>query len=69
MLYNRWKRWSDMGVFAKIMDGLAADSPERKTIMIEVSRGTPCVREILRKYPKVHCTASKLRLKKGGVAG
>jgi hypothetical protein len=23
-LYNRWKRWSDMGVFARIMTGLAA---------------------------------------------
>ena len=22
-LYNRWKRWSDMGVFARIMAGLA----------------------------------------------
>ena len=25
-LYNRWKRWSDKGVFARIMDGLAADA-------------------------------------------
>ena len=24
-LYNRWKTWSDMGVFARIMTGLAAD--------------------------------------------
>ena len=24
-LYNRWKRWSGMGVFARIMTGLAAE--------------------------------------------
>ena len=34
MLYNRWKRWSDMGVFAWIMTGLAAESTDHKTIMI-----------------------------------
>ncbi|PZX16493.1 hypothetical protein LX81_01862 [Palleronia aestuarii] len=54
-----------MGVFARIMDGLAADSPEHKTIMIDVSRGTSCVRESLRKYLKAHRTASSLRLKEG----
>lgn len=27
-LYNRWKRWSDMGVFAKMMTGLAAQTPD-----------------------------------------
>ena len=27
-LYNRWKRWSDMGVFARIMMGLAAQKPD-----------------------------------------
>ena len=27
-LYNRWKRWSDMGVFARIMLGLAAEPPQ-----------------------------------------
>ena len=26
-LYNRWKRWSDKGVFARMMDGLAAEAP------------------------------------------
>jgi PAS domain-containing protein/transposase len=25
-LYNRWKRWSDKGVFARMMDGLATDA-------------------------------------------
>ena len=26
-LYNRWKRWSDLGVFARIMEELAAKAP------------------------------------------
>lgn len=33
-LYNRWKRWDDMGVFPRMMEGLAAASAEPKTIMI-----------------------------------
>ncbi len=68
-LYNRWKRWSDMGVFARIFEGLAAEAAEPTTIMVEVSSRTPCVRVSLRKYLKAHRTASSLRLKKGGVAG
>ncbi len=54
-LYNRWKRWSDMGVFARIMAGLAAESADQGTIMIDAT------------YLKAHRTASSLRLKKGGV--
>ena len=53
-LYNRWKRWSDNGVFARIMVGLAAESAEHKTIMIDAT------------YLKAHRTASSLGLKKGG---
>jgi len=56
-LYNRWKRWSDMGVFARIMEGLAAKATDQKTIMIDAT------------YLKAHRTASSLRLKKGGVEG
>jgi transposase len=56
-LYNRWKRWSDMGVFARIMTGLAAETPDNQTISIDPT------------YLKAHRTASSLRLKKGGVAG
>ena len=55
-LYNRWKRWGDMGVFARIMEGLAAASPEPKTIMIDAT------------YLKAHRTATSLRSKKGGAA-
>jgi hypothetical protein len=54
---NRWKRWSDMGVFARIMTGLAAEAPDNQTISIDAT------------YLKAHRTASSLRLKKGGVAG
>ena len=56
-LYNRWKRWSDMGVFARMMEGPASEGADRKTVMIDAT------------YLKAHRTASSLRLKKGGVAG
>lgn len=49
-LYNRWKRWSDMAVFARIMTGLAAETPDNKTISIDPT------------YLKAHRTASSLRL-------
>ena len=53
-LYNRWKRWSDKGVFVAMMDGLASRGAERKTIMIDAS------------YLKAHRPASSLREKRGG---
>ncbi|WP_145206863.1 IS5 family transposase [Sphingobium sp. B2] len=53
-LYNRWKRWSRMGVFTRIMAGLAAEAADEKTIMIDAT------------YLKAHRTASSLRGKKGG---
>ena len=33
-LYNRWKRWSDKGIFARMMSGLAAERGEDKTVMV-----------------------------------
>jgi transposase len=54
-LYNRWKRWGDMGVFARMMEGLASESTEKKTVMIDAT------------YLKAHRTASSLRAKKGGL--
>lgn len=55
-LYNRWKRWSDNGVFARIMVDLATERAAHRTIMIDAS------------YLKTHCTAaSSLGTKKGGV--
>jgi transposase len=56
-LYNRWRRWSDMGVFARIMEGLAAEGADRKTIMMDAT------------YLKAHRTASSLRAKKRGADG
>ena len=53
-LYNRWKRWGDMGVFARMMEGLARDGGEEMTVMIDAT------------YLKAHRTASSLRAKKGG---
>ena len=53
-LYNRWKRWSDKGVFARMMAGLASEAAVPKTVMIDAT------------YLKAHRTASSLRSKKGG---
>ncbi|MBV0889548.1 IS5 family transposase [Komagataeibacter oboediens] len=52
-LYNRWKRRGAMGIFARMMDGLAAGKGEPQTIIIDAT----CL--------KAHRTASSLRLKKG----
>jgi transposase len=53
-LFNRRKRWGDMGVVARMMEGLASTGGDQKTIMIDAT------------YLKAHCTASSLRAKKGG---
>ena len=53
-LYNRWKRWSDKGVFARMMDDLASEAAVPKTVMIDAT------------YLKAHSTATSLRSKKGG---
>jgi transposase len=66
-LYNRWKRWGDMGVFARMMEGLASEGTEQKTIMIDVEPGVRHWSENpWRGYLKAHRTASSLRAKKGG---
>ena len=52
-LYNRWKRWSDKGIFAQMMVGLAANHGEMKTVMIDAT------------YLKAHRTASSLGAKRG----
>jgi len=54
-LYNRWKRWGDMGIFARMMEGLASEGSEEKVVMIDAT------------YLKAHRTASSLRAKKGGL--
>jgi transposase len=53
-LYNRWKRWGDMGVFARMMEGLSSEAAVPRTVMIDAT------------YLKAHRRASSLGLKKGG---
>jgi len=54
MLYTRWKRWSEKGIFARMMAGLATEHGERKTVMIDAT------------YLKAHRTAPSMALQKGG---
>ena len=60
-LYNRWRRWSRMGVFARVLLELAATSQETETLMIDAT------------HLKAHRTAASLRGQKGasgrGAAG
>ena len=55
-LYNRWKRWSDKGIFARMFIELAKPGDETNTLMIDAT------------YLKAHRTAASLRLKKGAKA-
>ena len=55
-LYNRWKRWSEAGVFIRMMQGLSGAQSERRTVMIDAT------------YLKAHRTASSLRVKRGAWA-
>lgn len=52
-LYNRWVRWSRLGVFARILTELVAEGRDVETIMIGAT------------HLKAHRTASSLRGKKG----
>ncbi|MFT8523397.1 MAG: IS5 family transposase [Gluconobacter cerinus] len=52
-LYNRWKRWSAMGIFIRMMEGLTTGKADPQTIMIDAT------------YLKAHRTASSLPVKKG----
>ena len=55
-LYNRWFRWSRMGIFGRILLELVRQEVETEMIMIDAT------------HLKAHRTASSLR-KKGGAAG
>ena len=55
-LYNRWKRWGEMGVFSRMMEGLSAQRAEPQTVMIDAT------------YLKAHRTASSLGVKRGSRA-
>ena len=52
-LHNRWKRWSDKGIFARTMAGLAANRGEERTVAIDAT------------YPKAHRTATGSGVEKG----
>ncbi len=52
-LCNRWKRWSEAGVFIRMMQGLSGDKAERRTVMIDAA------------YLKAPRTPSRLGVKKG----
>ena len=54
-LDSRWKRWSEKGIFARMMAGLAAEHGEKTTVMIDAT------------YLKAHRTATSMAAKKGGV--
>ena len=56
-LYNRWVRWSRLGVFARMLTELAVEGQETETVMIDAT------------HLKAHRTASSLRGKKGGANG
>jgi transposase len=53
-LYSRWKRWSEKGIFARMMVGLAAEHGEEKTVMIDAT------------YLKAHRTATSMMAQKEG---
>ena len=53
-LYNRWVRWSRLGVFARILIELANEGQDTTLLMMDAT------------YLKAHRTASSLRGKKGG---
>lgn len=56
-LYNRCKRWSDKGIFAGLLIGLAADYGEEKAVTIDAM----CL--------KAHRTATSMAAKKGVATG
>lgn len=56
-LYNRWKRWSDKGIFARMFVELAKPGDQTDTLMIDAT------------HLKAHRTAASLRLKKGANPG
>jgi len=55
-LYSRWKRWSEKGIFARMLVELSSQGGETETLMIDAT------------HLKTHRTAPSLGLKKGGAA-
>ena len=55
-LYSLLRRWSEKGIFARMMAGLAAEHGEETAVMIDAT------------YLKAHRRATSMAVKKGGVA-
>ena len=55
--YNRWVRWSRMGVYARMLIELAGEGAQTETVMMDAT------------HLKAHRTASSLARQKGGEAG
>lgn len=53
-LDNRWKRWSDKGIIARMIEGLVSEVAVPQTVMIDAT------------YRKPPRTATSLRSKRGG---
>lgn len=53
---NRWKRWGDLGAFARVIDELDSKGSQEKSVLIDAT------------YLKAHRTASGLRAKKARIA-
>jgi transposase len=47
-LYNRLKRWVDMGVFARMMEGLASEAAVQKMVMIDATYAHRILAEFVR---------------------
>jgi len=65
-LYNRWKRWSDKGIFLRILAELA--KPGEDTDIVAIDGEGPCAMRpsVAPTHLKAHRTAASLWLKKGG---
>jgi len=63
-LYSRWKRWSEKGIFARMMAGLAAEHGEKTIVVIPLIDcfAINC-RVMDATYLKAHRTASSLGVK------
>ena len=48
-LYNSWKRWSDKGIFARMMAGLAAGHADVLDILVQPRPNAKAARRFLRK--------------------
>ncbi len=65
-LYNRWKRWSDKGIFARMRPRLPGGGSKDGDDRRDLSEGAP----IARQHMQGMCergTATSLRAKKGGL--